>query len=161
MQPSGCRGTIVLLHGHMDTKEQLLDSGRAFAAAGYRAVLIDMRSRGRSGGAFLSFGVQEARDASQVLDALQAQGVVLGPVGFFGRSYGGATAIEAAAIVSRVRAVVAVSSFSSRPRRPGRRRDGASLDSIRSAPRQHPPLPRGTTDFLPPLWALLIGRTFS
>jgi pimeloyl-ACP methyl ester carboxylesterase len=108
---SSPKGTIVCLHGHAADKRQMLAPAQAFAAAGYRAVLFDSRSNGRSSGDYLTYGVVESRDARQVLDALNSAGLVSGQVGAFGRSYGGATAIQWAAIDPRVRAVVTVSSF--------------------------------------------------
>jgi len=105
------KGTIVCLHGHAADRRQMLGPAQAFAAAGYRAVLFDSRCNGRSSGDYLTFGVVESRDARQVLDALVSNGFVSGQVGAFGRSYGGATAIQWAAIDPRVRTVVAVSSF--------------------------------------------------
>jgi pimeloyl-ACP methyl ester carboxylesterase len=61
----------------------------------------------------MSYGAIEARDLSQVLDALEARGLVAGPIGVFGISYGAAVGIQFAARDRRVRAVVAVASFSS------------------------------------------------
>jgi pimeloyl-ACP methyl ester carboxylesterase len=107
------RGTVFVLHGVRDRKEHLAGWGEHLVAAGYRAVLVDSRGHGASTGAWLTYGVQEARDLSQVLDTLEARGLVDGPVGAMGVSYGAATAIEWAGREPRVRAVVAVAPFAS------------------------------------------------
>ena len=106
------RATILLLHGIRDSKESQLGFGRALAAAGYRAVLIDLRGHGRSSGRWMTYGVTEARDLSQVLDHLQASGRLAGPVGVLGSSYGGSIGLQLAGIDSRVKAVVAIAPFS-------------------------------------------------
>jgi dipeptidyl aminopeptidase/acylaminoacyl peptidase len=118
VEPSGAkasalRGTVFVLHGIRDCKESMLAWGERLAAAGYRAVLMDARGHGRSSGDFLTYGVVEARDLSQVLDALVAQGLASGKVGVMGMSYGAATSIEWAGVDPRVAAVVAVAPFAS------------------------------------------------
>ena len=105
------RATVFMLHGVRDSKLALLRSGRRMAAAGYRVVLVDARGHGRSSGDWLTYGVQESRDLVRVLDTLEREGLVAGPVFVFGVSYGAATAIQFAAIEPRVRAVVAVAPY--------------------------------------------------
>jgi pimeloyl-ACP methyl ester carboxylesterase len=91
----------------------MLPTATALADAGFRSILVDLRGHGRSSGEYLTYGVVEARDVSQLLDALEARGMVLGPVGVHGYSYGGAVAIHLAARDARIAATVAVSAFSS------------------------------------------------
>lgn len=105
------RGTVLLLHGIREDKRMMIGPGRAFADAGYRAVLVDLRGHGRSGGEYLTYGVVESHDMSQLLDAVARRGP-LGPVGVYGYSYGAAVAIQLAARDPRIRAVVAISAFS-------------------------------------------------
>lgn len=106
-------GTVFLLHGIRDRKESMLGWGRTLAHQGYTVVLVDARGQGRSSGNFLTYGVVEARDLSQVLDALDAQGLITGRVGVMGVSYGAATALQWAAREPRIAAVVAVAPFAS------------------------------------------------
>jgi len=110
---SAPRGTLVLLHGVRLDKHSMLPAAQGLADAGYRVVLPDLRGHGHSAGGYLTYGVGDARDVSGLLDALEREGIELGPVGVHGFSYGGATALALAATEPRVRAVVAVSSFSS------------------------------------------------
>jgi alpha-beta hydrolase superfamily lysophospholipase len=107
------RGTVFVLPGIRDSKESMRGWGEMLVGDGYRAVLVDLRGQGRSTGAYLTYGVQESADLSQVLDTLTAQNVVAGPFGVMGNSYGAATAIEWAAHDRRIEAVVAVSPFAS------------------------------------------------
>lgn len=111
--PSAARGTVVVLHGVRLDKRSMLGVARELGASGYRVLLVDLRGHGASSGQYLTYGLTEARDVSQLLDALEARGAQLGPVGVHGFSYGGATALHLAATDARVRAVVAVSSFGS------------------------------------------------
>lgn len=112
MEPRGApRGTIVLLHGIGADKRLMLPAARPLVDAGYRAVVPDLRGHGRSTGKYLTYGVVESRDISQLLDAVAARGTPLGPVAVYGYSYGGAVAMQLAARDKRVRAAVIVSTF--------------------------------------------------
>ncbi len=112
--PAGAaKATIVLLHGVRMDKRSLLPMALAVSDAGYRAVLVDLRGHGESGGSFLTYGAADATDVSRLLDGLQAHGTPLGPVGVYGFSYGAAAAIDLAARDARVASVVAVSPFCS------------------------------------------------
>lgn len=106
-------GTVVLLHGVRMDKRSSVRVALAICDAGYRAVLVDLPGHGESGGRYLTYGDREARDVSRLLDALQASGVQVGPLGAYGFSYGAAVAIDLAASDSRIRGVVAVSPFAS------------------------------------------------
>ncbi len=106
------KGTVVLLHGIRGDKSSLLGFGRRFTDAGYRAVMPDLRGHGSSSGDFLTYGIVESKDISQLLDAIASR---YGETRFvlFGYSYGGAVAIQAGARDPRVEAVITVSTFSS------------------------------------------------
>lgn len=103
------RATIFVLHGIGDHKEDLQGWADQLTAAGYRVVLVDSRGHGRSTGQWLTYGVQESRDLSRLVDAL----AIPGPIGVMGISYGAATAIEWAGAEPRVKAAVAVAPFAS------------------------------------------------
>lgn len=107
------RGTLLVLHGIMAKKDWMLGVGRKLAADGYRAVLVDLRGHGKSSGDWVTYGVVETRDLQQVLDALDRQELLAGPVGVYGASFGAACAIQLAGADSRVKAVVAVAPFQS------------------------------------------------
>ncbi len=107
------RATVLVLHGIRGHKKSMLSAGQELARAGFRAVLVDSRGHGRSSGDRLGYGAFESRDLVQVLDSLQERGLLAGNVGAYGCSYGGATAISLAGRDERLKAVVAVTTFSS------------------------------------------------
>lgn len=107
------RGTVLLLHGIHADKETLIGRGHWLADLGFRSVLLDHRGHGRSTGRTMSYGAIEGRDAAQVLQHLEEMGLVVHPVGAMGFSYGGAVAIQLAALSPKVRAVVSVAAFAS------------------------------------------------
>ncbi|NQU26546.1 MAG: alpha/beta fold hydrolase [Candidatus Nealsonbacteria bacterium] len=106
------KGTILVIHGILARSLWMLDTAKTLSNAGYRAVLVDLRGHGRSTGGLLTFGVQEARDLSQVIDTLEDRNLVDGPIGVYGISYGATTSIHLAGRDRRVKAVVAVAPFS-------------------------------------------------
>ncbi|MFN3166656.1 MAG: alpha/beta hydrolase family protein [Phycisphaeraceae bacterium] len=107
------RGTVVLLHGfkHRKTKRVYLEWARLLATSGYRCVLIDNRGHGDSTGKLVGFGVREADDTAQVLDALEQQGQLVKPLVLLGGSLGAATAIQLAATDDRIDTVIAVAPY--------------------------------------------------
>lgn len=107
------RGTLLVLHGVYADGRETRYFAEAFANAGYRAVLVDLRGHGQSTGRFTTYGAHESRDVSHLIDALEDRGWVRGPVGLFGHSLGAATAILCAGRDARVERVVAVASFAS------------------------------------------------
>ncbi len=106
------RGTVLVLHGIYAQSSFMTRVARELADVGYRAVLVDLRGHGNSSGRFLTYGQQEARDLSQVIDALAYHRLIVGRLGVYGISYGGATAIQLAGLDPRVDAVVSVAAFS-------------------------------------------------
>jgi alpha-beta hydrolase superfamily lysophospholipase len=107
------RGTVLVLHGIRDHKASMLGVGDALRQRGMRAILIDLRGHGGSSGAFLTYGVVESRDLAQLVHQLDALGILEGPLGVYGPSYGGAVALQLSAIDPRVRAVASLSTFAS------------------------------------------------
>lgn len=72
-----------------------------------------MPGHGASTGEWLTYGAQEAPELQRLLDTLERQNLLTGPLGVYGASYGAACGLELAGRDARVRAVVAVASFSS------------------------------------------------
>ncbi len=106
------KGTVLVLHGIFVRSVWMMPQAKMLSDAGYRAVLVDLRGHGRSSGARMTFGVQEAKDLGQVIDELQRRQLVDGNIGVCGVSYGGATSIHLAGHDPRIKAVVAVAPFS-------------------------------------------------
>lgn len=106
------RGTILVVHGiRAQGAWMLLGIGQSLADEGYRVALVDLRGHGSSTGQTLSYGVHEANDLAQVIDELQARGLVVGKLGVYGHSYGATTSILLAARDERVAAVVVSAPF--------------------------------------------------
>ena len=101
------RGTIVYLHGVADNRGSAIGAIGRFVPRGFDVIAYDSRAHGTSEGDRCTYGYFEKRDLQRVLDQVGADDVVL-----IGHSLGAAVALQAAAIEPRIRAVVAVSSFS-------------------------------------------------
>lgn len=116
-QKSVCKptGTVILLPGWGETKETLLGYALDFASHDYRAVLVDLRGQGESTGKFVTYGVIERHDVTQLISALEARNLIAGKLALFGASDGATIALDTAANDSRVDAVVAVAPFVSLP----------------------------------------------
>lgn len=106
------RGTVILLHGWMMDGDSLLPWSLQLAQDGYRAISIDLRNHGRSGGGPAGYGTREADDVAAVIASLRERGEVQGPLYLFGVSYGAATALfTAQKLGDAVTGVVAMESF--------------------------------------------------
>jgi pimeloyl-ACP methyl ester carboxylesterase len=114
-QADGARvkGTVLVLHGFLNNHGQMMGVGQSLRDAGYRAVLVDLRGHGESTGTYITYGVEDARDLSQLLDFLEQRHLCEDAVGVYGASYGAASAILLAGRDPRVKAVVAVAPFAS------------------------------------------------
>ncbi len=111
-EPLPAKGTLLLLHGYMDAKENMMHWALCMAEAGWRCVLLDLRGHGRSTGDIIGFGAFEVQDLSQVIDDLQKRGLMGDKVGVVGVSYGASMGLLLAAQDKRVGAVVALEPFS-------------------------------------------------
>ena len=114
-RPAGAVDTVLVLHGKADRKRSMAGLGRRFARAGVRAVMVDLRGHGRSLDTELTYGVEERRDLSALLDWFEGEGIALGSIGVYGPSYGGAVALQLAGTDPRIERVVAVAAFRSFP----------------------------------------------
>jgi pimeloyl-ACP methyl ester carboxylesterase len=100
------RGLLVCLHGIGNNRSACIGTAERFVPLGWDVLAYDARAHGESGGAFCSYGVLERRDLSRALDAVKADRALL-----FGSSLGASVALQAAAVDSRVRGVIAQSPF--------------------------------------------------
>ncbi len=106
------KGTIVLLHGILVSKEYMIHWALDLAQRGYRTILVDLRGHGRSTGRWITFGAVESHDLKLVLDDLQKRGLAGDRVGVLGISYGAVVGLEWAAQDARVATVVALEPYS-------------------------------------------------
>lgn len=104
---------IVLLHG-IDSHSwdgQAPDITRTYLDAGFTVLLFDLRGHGHSEGDYLGLGWEDRGDVRAAVNVLLSQGFRPGKIGIHGTSYGGATALLAAADIPEIGAVVADSAF--------------------------------------------------
>ncbi|MDP8213621.1 MAG: alpha/beta hydrolase [Candidatus Euphemobacter frigidus] len=94
--PAGAsRGSIIFCHGNAGNISHRLDSIRIFHELGLDVFIYDYRGYGRSGGSPSEEGTY--RDATAAYDYLRkARGIPLERIIIFGRSLGGAVAVELA-----------------------------------------------------------------
>ena len=105
-------GTVVFLHGYGDGKHQSLRLAPALHDAGYHVLAFDFRAHGESGGAHTTVGLDETRDVAGALAWLAQQpGADAERVALVGFSMGAAAALNAAASLPEVDALVSDSGF--------------------------------------------------
>jgi uncharacterized protein len=101
------RGTVLYLHGVADNRSSATGVINHFVPNGFDVIAYDSRSHGESEGDFCTYGYFEKLDARRVIAGVGAEPVIL-----MGNSLGAAVALQAAAGVDSVRAVVAAEVFS-------------------------------------------------
>lgn len=112
LPPAGpARGTVFVLHGYGVDLETMFPWAVYLGEAGWRAILVDLRGHGRSGGEQVSFGVWETRDLRELRERLEARGETSGPYGVVGHSLGAALALRWQAMDPAIRGSVALGAF--------------------------------------------------
>ena len=107
------KGTIIYLHGVADCKIDGIRLAKLMYTNHYNILLYDSRRHGNSDGKFCTYGYYEKHDLISIIDYLvQLPHFHAGNIGLFGTSMGAAIALQAAAIDTRIAAVVAENSFS-------------------------------------------------
>ncbi|MGB1295396.1 MAG: alpha/beta hydrolase [Flavobacteriales bacterium] len=104
-------GTVILIHGITKTKEIFQPLSRYLTQNGFHTVALDLRAHGKSQGKYTTFGFQEKKDISRLVDFLEKEGH--NNIGIWGQSLGGATSIQAMAYDKRLKFGVIESTFSS------------------------------------------------
>jgi pimeloyl-ACP methyl ester carboxylesterase len=101
------RGTMIYLHGLVDNRGSGGGIMTRYQKIGFDVIAYDNRAHGNSGGEACTYGFYEKEDLQRVLDQVRP-----GPILLIGHSLGAAVALQAAAVDSRITAVVAAESFS-------------------------------------------------
>lgn len=104
---------LVILHGHGSNKDSAFRKYGPWLARHYNLFLYDSRAMGESEGAYSTLGYLERHDAVKAIAELRRRGSR--SIGLMGESMGGAVAINAAALVPEVKAVLEEGAFDSLP----------------------------------------------
>jgi len=101
---------VLLFHGISDNRVGVISHSEFLLQNGYNIVMMDTRCHGESGGEIATYGWLERKDASAVIDALEASEM---PQHLFalGESMGAGIALQTAGADPRIEAVVAEASF--------------------------------------------------
>ena len=87
------KGTVVLFHGLLNNKSNLVNEANEFRYLGYNVMLVDFRGHGNSGGYITTIGYRESEEVKLAYDWLQKKGekrIIL-----FGTSMGAVAIIKA------------------------------------------------------------------
>jgi uncharacterized protein len=113
--PAAGQRAIVMLHGidghRWDAYHGVPELARLYVRAGFDVLTFDLRAHGESGGQRIGLGWLEREDVRAAVALLRARGIQPGHIGLWGQSFGGGTALLAAAVISEVGAVVTDSAF--------------------------------------------------
>jgi hypothetical protein len=107
----GARGSVVMVHGLNRSRIEMVRRVPFVRAAGWNALLIDLRHHGESGGGATTFGAREKGDVEAAVDEARRRSP--GPVVVWGVSLGGASVVLAAADDPQVAGVICDSSYRS------------------------------------------------
>jgi uncharacterized protein len=93
MKAAEAKGTVIIYHGLMGSKQNMLREADAFLKMGYHTLLMDFRAHGGSQGYRCTLGMDEAEDVKLAFEYIRGKGeknIVL-----FGSSMGAATITHA------------------------------------------------------------------
>jgi fermentation-respiration switch protein FrsA (DUF1100 family) len=106
--PAQNRAAVILCHGYISNRSQLLDQAAVLARQGFGVLLYDMRAHGNSGGNLFTRGWLEVNDLLGAVAYVQSRpNVDPNRIGVYGFSIGGQVAIRAAAQTDKIKAVIA------------------------------------------------------
>lgn len=105
------RGSVVMVHGLNRSRVEMVRRVAFVHAAGWNAMLLDLRQHGASGGRATTFGVKEKLDVEAAAGLARERSP--GPVVLWGVSLGGASVVLAAADDPAVAGVICDSSYRS------------------------------------------------
>lgn len=104
---------VVIAHGYKGNRIEdgadAMGTAKFLTEQGYNVLMFDFRASGESEGDTVTVGAMEKRDLAGAVDFVRSKGNK--KVGLLGYSMGGGTALQTAAEVAEVDAVVADSSF--------------------------------------------------
>jgi uncharacterized protein len=90
------RGTVLLVHGFMMNKGNMIARAKIYYELGYNTILMDLRARGESGGNKTTSGPEIRLDVLCVMDYYNQKLKKYGPLILAGYSHGGRAVVFAA-----------------------------------------------------------------
>lgn len=105
------RKNLILVHGIRSSKADFSSIASRMLDSGYNLLAVDLRAHGLSEGKYCTFGAKEKEDISMFVDFLKNENDL--PIGIWGRSLGGAVALQALATDKRISFGIIESTFSS------------------------------------------------
>jgi uncharacterized protein len=106
--PTQNGAVVIIVHGFLSNRTDMLDQAEALAKAGFGVLLYDMRAHGESADAMFTRGWSEVNDLLGAVSYLQSRSDTShDPIGVFGFSIGGQVAIRTAALTDKIKAVAA------------------------------------------------------
>jgi len=107
------RGLVIFVHGLNSNRTELIDEADFVTAAGYGALLFDLRNHGESDGNVTTLGLKEVLDVEAAVVFVRQTAGADTPLALFGHSMGGAAVLLAAAKIPEIRAIIAESAYTS------------------------------------------------
>ncbi len=115
------KGTILLIHGWNDTKEDLLNHSAYLYKNNYSSLLFDLRAFGDSDGDFTSLGYFEKNDVLGAIDYIKSRDDINQNLGALGQSMGAASLVLATIETNDLKAIILDSSYATIHQVTGRR----------------------------------------
>jgi uncharacterized protein len=104
------KATIVHLHGIGGFKESKIPFAKMLANEGYNVLIYDQRAHGKSSGTYCTFGENEKKDLSKIIDSVLRR-LPNVPIGIHGSSMGGAVALQCLEFDERIKFGIVESTF--------------------------------------------------
>jgi uncharacterized protein len=104
------KATIVHVHGMGGFKESKIPFAKMLADEGYNVLIYDQRAHGKSSGTYCTFGENEKKDLSKMIDSVLKR-LPNVPIGIHGSSMGGAVALQCLEFDERIKFGIVESTF--------------------------------------------------
>jgi uncharacterized protein len=104
------KATIVHVHGIGGFKESKIPFAKMLADEGYNVLIYDQRAHGKSSGTYCTFGENEKKDLSKMIDSVLKR-LPNVPIGIHGSSMGGAVALQCLEFDERLKFGIVESTF--------------------------------------------------
>jgi len=104
---------VICAHGLAVNRSEFLKEAVFLHRKGFGVLLLDLRNHGESEGTKTTFGLEETRDIAAAVEFIRQREGPETAIGALGHSLGAGTVLLAAAQIPEIRAVIAVSPFTS------------------------------------------------